>query len=51
MEQWRYSATAVDDSLEEEGEDGDSPIFDVEVLLDVDYAADEMKLLSKKISR
>ena len=30
MEQWRYSATAINDTSE--GEDGDSPIFDVEVL-------------------
>jgi len=32
MDEWRYSATAIADSSEDEGEAVDSPIFDVDVL-------------------
>jgi len=45
MEQWRYSATAIDDTLGDESEDGDSPIFDVEIFPDVDYTANETDML------
>ena len=44
IDQWRYSATAIADSSEDEGEEVDSPIFDVEVFFKVTWTAAERNI-------